>query len=292
MESTRTEDIIAKQGTNEFRQIVALTNQINDLGMKLAKVERELEQLRPKPDTSEQLVQIRTANQSRWVCETLFLSMPVYMDRPGLGCFDDFANALCRRNADLFDWMSMSLSSWPEAHETFSELTLKRPINYIDGVFGAESLDCNLIRKSVEKAWKGALLPKTAVAELVCNTTNVTAYHGEIAGFLQKTSYGTVWADLIAEAEDSGYLHPDGYDGHCFTEIGHQMAMLATTITQWHGLHNSLQQMPMASFSSTARSQERCCNACQILVEHISKMQALQLQTVAACLRTYMYLCV
>ncbi len=40
--------------------------------------------------------------------------MPVYMDTPGLGCFDDFANALCRGNADLFDWMSMSLSSWPD----------------------------------------------------------------------------------------------------------------------------------------------------------------------------------
>ena len=34
----------------------------------------------------------------------------------------------------------------------------------------------------------------------------------------QKTSYGTVWADLIAEAEDSGFLHPDGYNGQRFTE--------------------------------------------------------------------------
>ena len=82
--------------------------------MKVAKVEQELKQLRPKPGPSEELVQIRTAKQNREFCETWFLSMPVYMDTPGLGCFDDFANALCRANADLFDWMSMSLSSWPE----------------------------------------------------------------------------------------------------------------------------------------------------------------------------------
>ncbi len=114
--------------------------------------------------------------------------------------------------------MSMSLSSWSEAHEDLSELRLKRQIGYINGVFEASSLDCNRIRQAVEHAWKGALLPKTAIAELVYGTESITADHSEVAGFLQKTSYGTVWADLIAEAEDSGFLHPDGYNGQRFTE--------------------------------------------------------------------------
>ncbi len=222
MEPTQPEDFIAKQGTHELRHWIDLTDIINDQGIKTANIERILaeviqrvEQLEPKPDMSEDLVEIRTARES---CQTYFLLVPVYMDTPGLGCFDDFANVMCSGNADLFDWMSMSLSSWAEAHENLSELRLKRPISYINGVFGASSLDCSRIRQAVEHAWKGALLPKTAIAELVYGATNVTADHGEVAGFLQKTSYGTVWADLIAEAEDSGFLHPDGYNGQRLTE--------------------------------------------------------------------------
>jgi len=212
------EDFIAKQGTDELRLWIDLTNIINDKGMKIATLEhavQELQQLLPKSDMPKELVEIRAARES---CETYFLSVPVFVDTPGLGCFDDFANVLCIGNADLFDWMSMSLSSWAEAHDDLSELRLKRPIKYINGVFGASSLDCNRIKQAVEHAWKGALLPKTAIAELVYGTASITADHGEVAGFLQKTLYGTVWADLIAEAEDSGYLHPDGYSGQRFTE--------------------------------------------------------------------------
>ncbi len=185
-----------------------MTDIINDQGIKTANIERILaeviqrvEQLEPKPDMSEDLVEIRTAREN---CQTYLLSVPVYMDTPGLGCFDNFANVMCGGNADLFDRMSMSLSSWAEAHENLSELRLKRPISYINVVFGASSLDCNRIKQAVEHAWKGALLPKSAIAELVYGTGSITADHGEVAGFLQKTSYGTVWADLIAEAEDSG----------------------------------------------------------------------------------------
>jgi hypothetical protein len=212
------EDFIAKQGTNGLRLWIDLTNIINDQGMKIATLEhavQQMKQLLQKSDTSKELVQIRKARE---FCETYILSVPVLMDTPGLACFDDFANTLCSGNADLFDWMSMSLSSWSEAHEDLSELRLKRQIGYINGVFGASSLDCNRIRQAVEHAWKGALLPKTAIAELVYGTGSITADHGEVAGFLQKTSYGTVWADLIAEAEDSGFLHPDGYNGQRFTE--------------------------------------------------------------------------
>jgi len=67
-----------------------------------------------------ELVEIRAARE---FCETYILSVPVLVDTPGLACFDDFANALCSGNADLFDWMSMSLSSWSEAHENLSDQT-------------------------------------------------------------------------------------------------------------------------------------------------------------------------
>ncbi len=212
------EDSIVKQGTYELRMWIDLTDIINDQGMKIATLEhavQELRQLLPKSDMPKELVEIRAA---RDFCETYILSVPILMDTPGLACFDDFANALCSGNADLFDWMSMSLSSWSEAHEDLSELRLKRQIGYINGVFGASSLDCNKIKQAVEHAWKGALVPKTAIAELVYGTGSITADHGEVAGFLQKTSYGTVWADLIAEAEDSGFLHPDGYNGQRLNE--------------------------------------------------------------------------
>jgi len=170
------------------------------------------------------------------------LSVPVLMDTSGLGCFDDFANTLCSGNADLFDWMSMSLSSWSEAHEDLSEVRLKRQIGYINGVFGASSLDCNRIRQAVEHAWKGALLPKTAIAELVYGTGSIIADHGEVAGFLQRTSYGTVWAGLIAEAEDSGFLPPDGYNGQRFTESWRRNGYSCYDHNQWLGLHSFLQQ--------------------------------------------------
>jgi hypothetical protein len=96
--------------------------------MKIATLEhvvQQLKQLLQKPDTSKELVQIRTARE---FCETYIFLVPVLMDTPGLACFVDFANTLCSGDADLFDWMSMSLSSWSEAHEDLSELRLKRQI--------------------------------------------------------------------------------------------------------------------------------------------------------------------
>ena len=134
------------------------------------------------------------------------------------------------------------MQHWPEAHESLPDLRLKRPISYINGVFGADSLVCNRIRNTVENAWKQALLPKTAIAELVCSTTNAIADHGEIAGFLQKTTYGTVWADLIAEAEDSGFLHPDGYNGQRFTESWTPNGYACYDYHPMACLHNFLQQ--------------------------------------------------
>ena len=51
------------------------------------------------------------------------------------------------------------------------------------------------------------------IAGLVYGTGSITADDGEVPGFLQTTPYGSVWAHFIAEAEDSGYLHPDGWNG-------------------------------------------------------------------------------
>ena len=220
MATNQPEDSIVKQGTDGLRLCIDLSDIINDQGMRIATLEnavQELQQLLPKSDLvrPKELVEIRAAREG---CQTYFLSVPVFVDKPGLGCFDDFASALCSGNADLFDWMSMSLSSWSEAHEDLSELRLKRQISYINGVFGARLLDCNKIKQAVEHAWKGASVPRTAIAELVYGTGSITAGDGEVAGFLQKTSYGIVWADLIAEAEDSGYLHPDGWNGQRFKQ--------------------------------------------------------------------------
>jgi len=226
------EDCIARQGTDGLRLWIDLTDIINDQGMKIATLEHAVQELRhllPKSDMPKELVEMRT---TREFCKTYILSVPVLVDTPGLACFDDFANALCSGNADLFDWMSMSLSSWSQAHEDLAELRLKRPIKYINGVFGASSLDCNRIRQAVEHAWKGAVLPKTDIAELVYGTGSITADHGEVAGFLQRTSYGIVWADLIAEAEDSGFLHPDGYNGQRFTESWRPNGY---SLTEWQG---------------------------------------------------------
>jgi len=106
-----------------------LTDIINDQGMKIATLEhavQELQQLLPKSNMPKELVEIRAARES---CQTYFLSVLVFVDTPGLGCFDDFGNVLCIGKADLFDWMSMSLSSWAEAHEDLSELRLKSQSN-------------------------------------------------------------------------------------------------------------------------------------------------------------------
>ncbi len=132
MATNQPEDFIAKQGTDGLRLWIDLTDIINDQGMKIAALEHDVQQLKQllqKPDTSKELVQIRTARE---FCETYILSVPVLMDTPRLACFGDFANTLCSGNADLFDWMSMSLSSWSEAHEDLSELRLKRQISYIN----------------------------------------------------------------------------------------------------------------------------------------------------------------
>ncbi|DBA74989.1 TPA: hypothetical protein ACH3X1_010332 [Trebouxia sp. C0004] len=138
MATHKPEDFIAKQGTDGLRLCITLSDIINDQGMKIATLEhavQELQQLLPKSDMPTELVEIRAARDS-W--QTYFLSVPVFVNTPGLGCFDDFANALCSGNPDLFDWMSMSLSLWSESHEDLSELRLKRQISYINGVFGAE----------------------------------------------------------------------------------------------------------------------------------------------------------
>ena len=162
MATNQPEDSIAKQGTDGLRLCIDLSDIINDQGMKIATLEhavQELQQLLPKSDMPTELVDVRAARES---CQTYFLSVPIFVDTPGLACFDDFANAMCSGNADLFDWMSMSLSSWSEAHEDLSELRLKRQISYINGVYGASSLKCNKIQQAVEHAWKGASVAKNS----------------------------------------------------------------------------------------------------------------------------------
>lgn len=207
MDVTGTEDIISKQGSNGLRQAIALTDMMNDFGTKLEKLERELAQLRPKPaDTSEQILQIQTRDPEAF--EACFFSVPVYTDTLGLGCFKDFADALCRHSNGTYDEACMSMSPCWEAVEQGSRNTLKRPIIYIDGIVGAMSLDCNMVRQSLQNAWT-----KTTVAELCRNSTS----DFEIAGYVQKTSYGNVWADLTAEAIDSGAFHADDDKADCHT---------------------------------------------------------------------------
>jgi len=62
-------------------------------------------------------------------------------------------------------------------------------------VFGASSLDCNRIRQAVEHAWKGALLPKTAIAELVYGTGSIT----------EEGEYASV-KSLLCESKSSGKM--------------------------------------------------------------------------------------
>ena len=78
------EDSIAKQGIDELRLWIDLTDIINDQGMKIATLEhavQELRQLLPKSDMPKELVEIRAARE---FCETHILSVPVLMDTPGL----------------------------------------------------------------------------------------------------------------------------------------------------------------------------------------------------------------
>ena len=134
MATNEPEDFIAQQGTDGLRLCIDLSDMIDDQGMQIANLEhavQELQQLLPKSDMPTELVEIRAARES---LHTYFLSVPVFVDTPGLACFDDFANALCSGNpaqgwdsrSSLFDWMSVSPSSWSEAHKNLSELRLKR----------------------------------------------------------------------------------------------------------------------------------------------------------------------
>lgn len=66
-------------------------------------------------------------------------------------------------------------------------------------------LDGHVVRGILEQAWNQALFPSTTAAELCSNSADTT----EVAGYVQKTLYGNVWSDLITEADESGYFHPD-----------------------------------------------------------------------------------
>ena len=81
-DATIIEDTIARQGTEGLRQAIALTEMINDSATKAATLERQVEQLRPKPDIPDEIVQIR--RRAREDIDTYFVSVPVYIDTPGL----------------------------------------------------------------------------------------------------------------------------------------------------------------------------------------------------------------
>lgn len=92
MATNEPEDFIAQQGTDGLRLCIDLSDMINDQGMQIANLEhavQELQQLLPKSDMPTELVEIRAARES---LHTYFLSVPVFVDTPGLACFDDFAN--------------------------------------------------------------------------------------------------------------------------------------------------------------------------------------------------------
>ncbi len=211
MATNQPEDSIAKQGTDDLRQIIVFSEMHNEQAMKTAELERtvaeaihRLELLEPKPsENSMHKLQIRTQCSEEFV--TYFISVPIYTDTPGLACLQDFVNALRKHNTEGIDSVCLSISAWYEGASDWRKHTLKRRINFITGILAGDKLDGHVVRGILEQAWKQALFPSTTVAELCSNSADTT----EVAGYVQKTLYGNVWSDLITEADESGYFHPD-----------------------------------------------------------------------------------
>ena len=236
----QSEDSIAQQGTDELRQIIVFSEMHNEQAMKTAELERtvaealqRLERLEPKPsDNPKHKLQIRTQCSEEFV--TYFISVPTYTDTPGVACLHDFANALRRHNTGGIDSVCLSISAWHEAASDRRKHMLKRRINFITGILAGDKLDGHVVRGILEQAWNQALFPSTTVAELCSNSADTT----EVAGYVQKTLYGNVWSDLITEADESGYFHPD-------------------TSILTHGLQSSLLQLLMIISRSGGRSREQ-----------------------------------
>ncbi len=212
------EDSIARQGTDELRQMIVFSETHNEQAMKTAELERNvaevvsrLERLEPKPsDNPKHKLQIKTQCSEEFV--TYFISVPIYIDTPGLACLQDFANAVRRHNTGGIDSMCLSISAWHEAASDRRKHKLKRRINFITGILAGDKLDGHVVRGILEQAWNQALFPSTTVAELCSNSADTT----EVAGYVQKTLYGNVWSDLITAADESGYFHPDNNGNHSY----------------------------------------------------------------------------
>ena len=180
MATNQPEDFIAKQGTEELRQIIVFSEMHNEQAMKMAELERtvtetlhRLELLEPKPsDNSNHKLQIRTQCSEEFV--TYFISVPIYTDTPGLACLQNFANALRRHNTGEIVAVCLSISAWHEAASDWR----KRRINFITGILAGDKLDGHVVRGILEQAWNQALFPSTTVAELCGNSADTA----EVAG--------------------------------------------------------------------------------------------------------------
>ncbi len=205
MQQTGSDDIITKNASPVLGFCVAMTEQVQNLAMELAEMKMELDRRLPKPiDTSRMKIQVRTDHEDH--VDACYFSVPVFVDTPGLQSLQDFASKLCNNNAgndEKYHSIAMSITPWSDCRSP--EAQLKRPISYIDGVVGADTIDPVVVAQDLEKAWTGAVV-STIECELVLNTR----CDFRITGLVQATSHMNVWAELILQAEDSAWIHPDG----------------------------------------------------------------------------------
>ncbi len=207
MQETEGDDVITKNASPELRMFVAITEQIQHLAMELENMKTEFNKRLPKPtDTSQLKIKVRTKHEEH--VDACYFSVPVFVDTPGSQSLQDFASKLCKHNNNSGDnekYHSIALSITPWSDVKGREEQLKRPISYIDGVVGADTIDPAVVAQDLEKAWTGAV-GSTIECELVLNTR----CDFKITGFVQPTSHMNVWAELILQAEDSAWFHPDG----------------------------------------------------------------------------------
>jgi len=202
MRSTGAADVITNKGSSEFNSFVAITDQLQVLGINVANMERQMQRLPEPVDTSGLQLGIKAETKPAW--DACFFTVLVYIDTPGLHCLEDFSSALGRSSNERYDNMCMSISPWSDVWG--SQLQLKRPIKYIDGVVAADAVHAVAVAQDLEKAWIGAVVLATTVGKLCLNSNSCD----KVQGFVQKTFHFRRWADLISQAADSGYFFPNG----------------------------------------------------------------------------------
>lgn len=156
-------------------------------------------------------LQIRTGHDA----DGWFFSIPVYMDTPKLQQLEDFSKALVKALLDAYgkDYddanlgsLCMSISawedSWPRSHPV-------RQIKFIDGVLGTmvdQGINTASIAETIQTGWQGALVGPTELRNLY-SIGHDQPGRQEIQGYVQKTSYCSIWSDLITCDDNSGWFN-------------------------------------------------------------------------------------